>query len=156
MIGKTRGRMALCTALLACNLLFIWGNSLLPASISGGLSQWLRDLLGMAAGEMAGQSDGVLRKIAHFAEFCSLGILLSWLFAMLKERKQAVILPAAAYGCLAACVDEMLQHLSPGRAPRLTDVGIDTVGVLAGISLLCLGYHIRNKKQTTYYGGKQQ
>ena len=87
MIPKTKRAMALCMALLACNLLFIWGNSLMPASVSGAFSQWLRDLLGEASGGGAGQSDGLLRKIAHFAEFASLGMLLSWLFAMLKERK---------------------------------------------------------------------
>lgn len=147
MIPKTRRAMALCMALLACNLLFIWGNSLMPASLSGAFSQWLRDLLGAASGGGAGQSDGLLRKIAHFAEFASLGMLLSWLFAMLKERKQTVVLLAAACGCLAACVDEMLQYLAPGRAPRLTDVGIDTAGVLAGIGVFCFGYYLVKKNK---------
>ena len=136
----------LAPVLLAGNLLFIWGNSLLPASVSGALSQWLRDLLGKAAGEMTGQSDGILRKIAHFAEFCSLGILLLWLFAMLKERKQAAVLLTVACECSVACVDEMLQHFSAGRAPRLTDVAIDSAGVLAGIVLFGLGYAIKKKK----------
>ena len=155
MIRKTKGRMAWCCLLLCCNLLFIWGNSLLRAEISGALSQWVRDLLGIAMSEDAsGQSDGVLRKIAHFGEFCTLGILLSWLFAMLKEKKWAFVLPAAACGCLAACTDELLQHFAPGRAPRLTDVGIDTAGVLAGIGLLCLGYYMKKEKITTYIGGK--
>lgn len=148
--------MALCCGLLCCNLLFIWGNSLMPASVSGALSQWVRDLLGIALLEdVPGQSDGLLRKAAHFMEFCSLGILLGWLFAMLKERKWAFVLPAAAFGCLAACADEMLQHFSPGRAPRLTDVGIDTAGVLAGIGLLCLGYYIMYESKKHIFGGKQ-
>ena len=144
MIPRTKGRMALCCGLLCCNLLFIWGNSLLSAEISGTLSQWVTDLLGFALlEEIPGQGEGVLRKLAHFTEFCSLGILLSWLFAMLKERFWVL---AAGCGCLAACVDELLQHFSPGRAPRLTDVAIDTAGVLAGIGLLCFGYAMRKKK----------
>lgn len=145
MIAKKKGRLSLCIALILCNLLFIWGNSLLPASISGGLSQWLRDLLGMALGEAAGQSDGVLRKLAHVTEFACLGVLLRWLYAMLKKRKQSFLLPAA-WGCIAACIDEMLQHFAPGRAPRLTDVAIDSVGVLAGIALFGLGNAIKKKK----------
>ena len=149
MIGRTRGRMALCIGLLAGILLFIWGNSLLPASISGSLSQWLRDLLGMAAGEESGQSDGALRNFAHFSEFCALGAALGWLFAMLKKKIWA---SAAICGSLAACVDELLQHFAPGRAPRLTDVAIDTAGVLAGIGLLCLGYAMR-KKIIIFFGG---
>ena len=136
--------MTLCVALLGCNLLFIWGNSLLPASVSGSLSQWLRDLLGSVLGDAAGQGDGFLRKMAHFAEFCSLGILLSWLFAM--RRKKTLLLPAAVWGGIAACIDEMLQHFAPGRAPRLTDVILDTAGVLAGIGIFWLGYYTVKKR----------
>ena len=156
MIRTDKGRKALCAVLLVCILMFIWGNSLLDAEESGRFSQWLRDLLGMAAGELPGQSDGVLRKIAHFVEFCALGFLLSWQIAMRKERKQPFVLPAAALGCLAACLDEMLQHFSPGRAPRFTDVAIDTAGVLVGIGLLSLGYAIKRKNINLHFGGKQQ
>ena len=145
----------LAVLLLVGNLLFIWGNSLLPASLSGALSQWIRDLLGLVSGEGTGGSDGVLRKIAHFAEFCTLGILLGWLFAALKKRKQTVVCLAAACGCTVACVDEMLQHFAAGRAPRLTDVAIDCAGVLAGIGLLGLGYAMKMKRSDKF-GGKQQ
>ena len=139
-MNRTSRKKIFCTALLICNLLFIWGNSLLPASVSGTLSQWLRDLLGSAMGQMTGQSDGILRKIAHFTEFGCLGLLLCWRYALKKERKLPWLQPAA-WGCLAACVDEMLQHFSAGRAPRFTDVILDTAGVLAGIGIFCLGYH---------------
>ena len=149
-------RKILCAVLLACNLLFIWGNSLINADLSGSLSQWVRDMLGTVAGEMPGQSDGVLRKLAHFLEFCSLGFLLSWQLAMRKEKIRALVLPSAALGCLAACVDEMLQHFSPGRAPRLTDVGIDTAGVLVGIGIFCLGYTLMKKNNNLHFGGKRQ
>ena len=152
----SRRRKILCAVLLACNLLFIWGNSLINADLSGSLSQWVRDMLGTVAGEMPGQSDGVLRKLAHFLEFCSLGFLLSWQLAMRKEKIRALVLPSAVLGCLAACVDEMLQHFSPGRAPRLTDVGIDTAGVLVGIGIFCLGYTLKKKKYSSHFGGKQQ
>ena len=130
--------------LLAGNLLFIWGNSLLPASLSGALSQWIRDLLGSVSGEGTGQSDGLLRKIAHFSEFCTLGILLYWLFVTMNKKKRTAGLLTAACGCTVACVDEMLQHFSAGRAPRLTDVAIDSAGVLVGIALFCLGYTRKN------------
>ena len=152
----SRRRKILCAVLLACNLLFIWGNSLINADLSGSLSQWVRDMLGTVAGEMPGQSDGVLRKLAHFLEFCSLGFLLSWQLAMRKEKIRALVLPSAVLGCLAACVDEMLQHFSPGRAPRLTDVGIDTAGVLVGIGIFCLGYTLMKKNNNLHFGGKQQ
>ena len=75
---------------------------------------------------------------------------------MKKERKQLPVLPAAALGFLAACVDEMLQHFSPGRSPQLGDVCIDAAGVLTG-TLLCLIITIIRKSKTnkSTIGGKQ-
>ena len=42
---RTDKRMRLCTALLICNLIFIWGNSLLPGSVSGAISDAVKSLL---------------------------------------------------------------------------------------------------------------
>ena len=38
---RTKRRMTLCTVLLLCNLVFIWGNSLLPAEVSGQISMYV-------------------------------------------------------------------------------------------------------------------
>lgn len=141
-------RKRLATALICANLLFIWGNSLLPASVSGAFSQWVKDLLDILVGGdgLPSEGDGLLRKLAHFLEFTSLGLLLGWRFFM--SRPNSWILPALLLGVSAACVDELLQHFSPGRAPRFTDVGIDALGVALGIGLLVLGKYIRNKQST--------
>ena len=148
MIRRTPKRLCLCICLLAVNLAFIWGNSLLPGEVSGALSGWVHMLIKAifpGNGEIS-QGHGLLRKLAHFSEFCALGMLLSWLFAMLKERKWAFILPSLACGCLTACVDETLQRFVPGRGPSIKDVGIDSAGVILGIGLLLLGYTIHQKK----------
>ena len=42
---RTKRRMTVCTVLLVCNLVFIWGNSLLPAEVSGQISGTLKALL---------------------------------------------------------------------------------------------------------------
>lgn len=145
MITRTKGRMRLCVTLLVLNLLFIWGNSMMPASVSSAISGWVKDLLsaifpGAVSEE---QGHGLLRKIAHFSEFCALGLLLRWLYGMLLERRAAVL--SAICGMLAACIDESIQFFSPGRNPSLIDVGIDTSGVLLGIFLLLLGHTIYKK-----------
>ena len=157
MIHRTQSRLRLGIALLALNLLFIWGNSLLPASASGSLSQWIRDLLGLVlpGDPTPGQSDGLLRKLAHFAEFCCLGLCLSWVSGMCAKNLWKSVTLSAACGFIAACVDELLQHLSPGRAPRFTDVLIDTAGVVVGIILLWVGHTICQKKNIINFGGKQ-
>ena len=143
-----RNRKALATVLVCANLLFIWGNSLLPASVSAAFSRWVKELLGFLLEGLSGeqvQAEGSLRKLAHFLEFTSFGLLLGWRLSM--GRKNKWILPTLGLGVSVACVDELLQHFSPGRAPRITDVGIDTAGIVLGIGLLALGKYIISKKQ---------
>lgn len=144
-VGKQRLR--LCIVLLVMNLVFIWGNSLLPAELSAAFSQWVRDALqsffpNTLPGETGG---GLLRKLAHFCEFCTLGMLLAWLFGMRcrtwLRRKGLPLL----CGIAAACADETIQRFVPGRGPSLRDVGIDTAGVILGILLLTAGYQCVKK-----------
>lgn len=148
MIPSTPRRLKVCACLLAANLLFIWGNSLLPASVSASLSGWLRSLLWFLPSGEGGQAqgDGPLRTLAHFLEFCSLGALLCWLFGMLQKKPWTFLPPALGCGCLVACTDETLQYFVPGRTPQLTDVGIDLLGVILSTILFSIGFVI-NKKQ---------
>ena len=149
MIVRSRRRLTLCICLLAANLLFIWGNSLLPASLSDAISLWVKDLLGFLfpEGTTESQGNGLLRKAAHFLEFSLLGGLLCWLFGMLRDKKWAFLLPAFGCGCLTACIDEALQCFAPGRNPGFRDVVIDTSGVCLGMILFSTGYLIVKKKK---------
>ena len=137
--------------LIGATLLFIWGNSLLPASVSAAISGWLH---GALTDNSAG-GDGVLRKIAHFTEFAFLGGLLFQLFRKQQEGKGTAFLLSFACGLFAAITDELLQHLSPGRAPRILDVCIDTAGVLAGIGV-CLALSAIRKFTISKFGGKSK
>ena len=140
---RTDKRLRLCTALLICNLIFIWGNSLLPGEVSGAISDWVKGVLEkLIPGEESSPSGGLLRKIAHFTEFTALGMCLGWLFGMLQKGK---FLPLGC-GVLAACVDETIQCFVPDRGPSLKDVGIDSCGVLTGLILLYLGHHYLKKR----------
>jgi VanZ family protein len=149
LIPSTPRRLKVCACLLTVNLLFIWGNSLLPASISGAISGWIRELLfSLLTGEGGQtQGDGPLRRLAHFLEFCSLGALLCWLFAMLQKKPWAFLLPTLGCGCLVACIDETLQYFVPGRSPQLTDIGLDLLGLTLAIAFFSLGYVIKKRTQ---------
>lgn len=143
MIGfvNTKKRQRLCIALLLCNVAFIWGNSLLPGSVSGAISQFVRDVLAYLFSGASSDPDsghGLLRKMAHFTEFACLGALFAWLFGM-HCRPLLMALPC---GFLVACTDETIQYFVPDRGPGLKDVLIDTSGVLVGMILLFLGYII--------------
>ncbi len=141
---RTDKRMRLCTALLLCNLIFIWGNSVLPGQMSGAFSDWVKGILEMffAQGPSRPSSGGLLRKLAHFTEFTALGMLLLWHFSMLGKHWTF----ALASGVTAACIDETIQVFVPDRGPALRDVGIDSLGVLTGIALLTLGHTYFKKK----------
>ena len=143
MMGKNT-QLRICTVLLILNLAFIWGNSLMPAERSQAFSDWMMSVLGSVPMEQAPEAgSGVLRKIAHFAEFTTLGFLLAWLFALLR-RSIWIALP---FGMAAACLDEAIQMFVPGRGPGILDVAIDTCGVLTGILLLRIGYKLITRRQ---------
>ena len=141
---RTDKRIRICTALLVCNLIFIWGNSLLPGDLSGALSDWVKTLLEsfFAQGPEESTSGGLLRKLAHFTEFTALGMLLCWRFGMLGKGWK----PALVLGIAAACMDETIQMFVPDRGPGIRDVCIDAAGVATGIALLLLGHTYLKKR----------
>ena len=124
---RRTGRIRLCVVLIALNLAFIWGNSLLPGELSGALSDFLGRLLGLDPSAPAGGT-GLLRKIAHFTEFACLGVLLSWLAHLKGEKGFHLFALALLGGLLTACIDESIQLMVPERGPSLVDVWIDTSG----------------------------
>ena len=149
---RTKNRMRLCLCLLIANLAFIWGNSLLPAEVSKAFSDWVHGLLsqvlpGGSGGGTGGS--GLLRKLAHFAEFCALGFLLGWLFGMLRRGTLRPFL----WGVAVACADEALQFLAPQRGPGIRDVCIDAAGVAAGILLLLFGHSLWKKVNSSIQSG---
>lgn len=136
--------------LLAVNLVIIWGNSLLPgeisAAISGGLKTFLMKLLPARQGGGSGGS-GLLRKMAHFAEFTCLGICLSQIFRILKTKTSQWLLLPLIWGVVVACVDETIQCFVPDRGPRLFDVGLDSCGVVTGIFIISLMHYFKKKRK---------
>lgn len=148
----TDKRLRLNTFLLICTLLFIWGNSLLPGSISGAISDWVKWVLSQlfTAGPETEDGGLPLRKLAHFTEFAALGTLLSWRFGMLNKRKGF----AWVCGTAAACVDETIQVFVPDRGPSIWDVLLDSCGVASGMLLLYLGHTYYTKKKHTWRTSK--
>lgn len=136
----TKKRQTLCIALIIANLLFIWGNSLLPSEVSAAFSKLVGTIIDwLIPGPekpLEGEGHGILRKIAHFTEFCTLGMLLSWFVRMTCEKKWQHFVVPLVTGVAAASIDETIQLFVPGRGPHIRDVGIDSFGVLMGIAIL--------------------
>ena len=142
---KTKNHLGLRAVLVALALLFIWGNSLLPADLSGSESEFIRRALGplitqlrLLFGHFGYTFDEsfLVRKLAHFSEFCVLGILSTILFFPMKLRFR---MPLAACFCLlAASLDESIQRFSSGRSPAVRDVVIDLCGAILGIAVTAI------------------
>ena len=147
---RNQKKIRLWIFLVICNILFIWGNSLLPGSVSGAISKFVSHvvyqvILGWP--DHGGGGHGLLRKVAHFTEFACLGIFTCRLLCWLK-KPQCLALGVAF---LVACCDETIQRFVPGRGPSFRDVMIDTSGAAVGMVLLFVGYAYvkRRKKQAT-------
>lgn len=74
-------------------------------------------------------------KAAHFGEYAILGLLARMAVARiprLRRRGTAVVL---AFGLAVGALDELLQLHVPGRQASLADLGMDLLGVTAGLVL---------------------
>lgn len=139
--------VVLCAALVAVNLAFIWGNSMLPgeasSQISNGVLFWLKSHFPA----LDGLGGYFLRKIGHFCEFACLGLLLARLFSLLGQTGIHGVTMPLLFGLLAADVDETIQLFVPARSSALFDVWVDTLGICTGITLLFIGYAIGKRKR---------
>ena len=146
---NTKKRIRLCMCLLCLNLVFIWGNSLMPGEVSSRISGWVGELVKSILHLPVGETEGghsLLRKLAHFSEFACLGALLCWRLGMAGETGKHLSALTLFGGLTAACVDETIQVFVPDRGPGLIDVWIDTCGAAVGMILLILGYHLIKRK----------
>lgn len=138
---NTRRLAAVLTALTLC---FIWGNSLMPAEVSGTFSDQVKALLQQLLGLPVGPETGggtLVRKLAHWTEYFVLGLELAYLLRPLS----AVLLS----GLSAALLDETIQLFVPGRAGQVRDVWIDFFGFCAGAAVMLLAGRDRKNRRKT-------
>ena len=84
------------------------------------------------------RANAVVRKIAHFTIYTILGVLLMGTMTKTKLKIKWRVLITLGAGIIYAVLDEFHQSFSPGRTPKITDVYIDTLGVLLGIVIILL------------------
>ena len=127
-------------ALTALWLLFVWGHSLLPGSVSHEESgHWLALLQTW----MPWLTSFLIRKAAHFVEYAVLGALL---FGAAGVRHGLWFPPC--FGVLAATLDETVQLFADGRSGQVSDVWLDLAGFLTGWIVIALIALFRRKRRT--------
>ena len=88
-----------------------------------------------------------VRKNAHYFLYTVGGIILSvFFYAFLKNNKKIYIF-AILTGMLYAMSDEFHQRFVAGRTSRITDIGIDTLGVITGTILVMIFINILKKSR---------
>ena len=132
------GRVIFTAALIAC-IWFIFSNSMAVATVSTGSSgrvlAWMRIILRRLG--HPGLADRltmhIVRKLAHFCEYMLEGFLLMLCMRVYSRHPLRHITVPMLGGVLTAMADETIQIYSPGRSGQVTDVWLDSAGVLAGI-----------------------
>ena len=152
------GRVLFTLALAGC-IWFIFSNSMAVADVSsvssGRVLQLLQAVLrrlGMP-GLAQRLTMHLVRKLAHFCEYLLEGFLLMLCMRVYSRHPLRHITVPMLAGVLTALTDETIQLFSEGRSSQVTDVWLDSAGVLAGIlaALLLRGlwrllFHHRKKE----------
>lgn len=127
-------RVVFTAALIAC-IMFIFRNSLENGAQSSARSQAVMQLVNSALAKvhLGPLSEHLIRKLAHFSEFALEGFLLMLCMRVYTRRYVRHISVPMLGGVLTAMADETIQIYSPGRSSQVTDVWLDSAGVLAGI-----------------------
>lgn len=134
-------------------VLFIWLQSLQQGSISHRESQWvLKMVQRLLSGHRLGicLNDGRIRRLAHLAEFSSLGFF-AGLYSWRRWRKN-FSMGIFTLGIAIASMDEILQYFAGGRTATWKDVCLDGVGVMAGIVMWRIGKWVFGRRPSA--GGR--
>lgn len=89
--------------------------------------------------------ESVIRKIAHFTIYTLVGFLLMSLMCTYKLKQLDQVSISLIIGVIYASTDEIHQAFIPGRGPQVTDVMLDSLGVLTGIFISLLVVEIIRK-----------
>ena len=111
---------------VACILAFIWGNSVLPGSVSSMISGFVTKLFGW------GVTEHTVRKAGHFTEFLLLGASLGLFFTVKGTKRKDKTLYLCLLALFVPLMDETIQLFSDGRGPQVPDIWIDIAGYACG------------------------
>lgn len=152
------GRVVFTLALAGC-IWFIFSNSMAVAQVSSASSGRVLQLMQATLRRLGHPAlaqrltQHVVRKMAHFCEYLLEGFLLMLCMRVYSRHPLRHITVPMLGGVLTALTDETIQLYSPGRSSQVTDVWLDSVGVLAGIlaalvlmALCRLLFHHRDKE----------
>lgn len=144
--------------LLLCTFFIIFGFSSQDGEASGNVSRKVAkkivDIFPSTRGcsEEAKQNivediQPIVRKLAHFSIYMVVGILMMTFMTTFSLNLIRKIFISVMVGIIYASSDEIHQSFIPDRTPAITDVIIDTAGVMIGIFIVLFIIKIIIKKE---------
>ena len=117
-------------------MLVIFSMSAQPAEVSGSKSSFITVrivslFIDNPTQELIDTVETVIRKLCHFLEYALLSVLIYKTLESYGLKKRGCAL-CIAVSMLYAISDEIHQYFVPGRACRLYDILIDTLGAVSG------------------------
>lgn len=125
-------------------------SSEVSGSVAYRIAEWQNDFfrLGKTDAELSAQAESmqlIIRKGAHMGEYALLAFLLCLHFSCypMSKRKLALLVMGITAGY--AATDELHQLFVPGRAGRLSDVCIDSLGGVLGYASYLILFRLWHK-----------
>lgn len=140
----------------------IFGFSNQNSEVSGGISKKVTEYIvkffpsieknsEIKKQEIMNKLEKIIRKIAHFSIYTLVGLLLMGLMKTYKIKEIDQVGLSMIIGIIYASTDEIHQAFIPGRSAQLTDVMLDSIGVLTGVFIVMLVLEIiRRIKKNRY------
>lgn len=142
--------------LLLC-IAFIFSRSMKVAGQSSGESGGLIELINRICLSLFGFeiknipiAETVIRKLAHFIEFFSLGLVVYYFRFAFAKKANGYIVHGILCGLSVALTDETIQYFYSGRSPQVSDVWVDFGGFLVGYLLIFAVFALVERKLKKY------
>lgn len=126
---------AVCVLIMLMIFLFSAQPAEASSETSGGVVEAVADAFGIEKSEEnIDVLTVIVRKLGHFSEYALLGGAFFLLFSHFRSSLKLKLLVSFFASVGYAATDEIHQKFVPGRAMRLSDIGIDALGSAAGIA----------------------
>ena len=128
-------KLIIYTCLTIAWILFIFSFSMQSgeesSQISGGIVSQVLAIVFPQGFAYAEQLEFLIRKLAHFAEYFVLGVLVLQTLKQTRCPRQVIV--GLLICVLVASCDETIQLFSGGRSGKIADVVLDSVGAWCGM-----------------------
>lgn len=88
-----------------------------------------------------------IRKMAHMTEYLIFALTTTIPFLLYGKSKKWISIFGILFCIGYACIDETHQLFVPERSGKITDVLVDSIGILFGVMLFRLLYSVYNKQK---------